>query len=520
MAKGSNESSRPIFPVEEASLGSRSALIAASAARRKPVKKDESPPIFSSSGSALGNVVPGNVSEAATRARTAAAAILDPMPANGGQAPVDDWSFLIRSGMKIDAAAQTSAESLSPVITEPEPPPTERFALRAIMEESPVIDAVPPAPSPVPKAESPPPRGSPSGEAERALGSPAPVKPSRIARVAALPVFGLSASILLTLDWSALGRAGEVWVPNLLLATVAFLFARFAVAIAYRPPRAAKANLPSVSLVLEERDERVAMSIRRSFHLIDYPAEKLQVVASATAARNDLIVFLPHRASLDPQAVRKIVLGFADPRVAAVAGRIEIANGSTNAATRLREAREVLGARIREPSASVLGTVLPGSFYACRREAFSEAGEPAALPAVGRVLYSSEAIAFVSAPDRSTAFFAQEIRNARRRYRSSLTALRHRWNQPIAALRFLVELTLPLAVAALLVSAFVVWPIVGNLLPMALFTFGVALVGLMLAAQILFWKPDLGWLYGVGYAFLYAFVLCWLAPTGAFRRSS
>jgi cellulose synthase/poly-beta-1,6-N-acetylglucosamine synthase-like glycosyltransferase len=203
--------------------------------------------------------------------------------------------------------------------------------------------------------------------------------------------------------------------------------------------------------------------------------------AGLAEARGDIVVCSDGDSRLDGQAVSRLAARFADPEVAAVAGRIVL--GDTRGLLRCWQALEYIFGQtiVKQAQVGAGGSALlgPGPVTAFRRRALLEIGgfsdrtlaedfdaTLAVLAAGGRVAYEPAAVAYTDSPSSWRGLARQRLRWSRG-HLQVFRAWRHRMLTPGAGWAFnwwlpyhalvglgipLVEPALLLAVAALFVA--------------------------------------------------------------------
>ena len=465
----------------------------------------------------------------------------------------------------------------APRVEPPQPPPVPaRRSPRAQAKstnraaESPrPATATPPTIVPQPKT-APRVADAPAVEPESVIGT-------ATARFAAIVIITLCALNIFWLRWENLNY---YWYRPLLnaysIGVAGFILSRFVVALFYRAPRNRHIE-PSVSIIITAFNEEDAIfrTIECCYD-VDYPYRKLEVIAvddgssdatpqemarakarwrslktesfaankgkreamaaGARIATGEILVYVDSDSFLEKDALRKIVQGFADPEVAAVAGHTEVANTSTNALTRMQQVRYYVAFRVMKAAESVFGAVTccPGCFSAYRRSAILEVLEPwlnqrfLGKPATFgddrsltnfllrkyKVIYDSEAVATTIVPDRHRKFLKQQVRWKKSWLRECLIASGFMWKKhPLASIAFYAQTIFPIIAPLIMVRVFFWLPVVEqDVLSMAVYGFGVTLIGLIFSAYYLFYKADGAWLSGVNFTLYYMFVLIWQMP--------
>jgi hyaluronan synthase len=275
-----------------------------------------------------------------------------------------------------------------------------------------------------------------------------------------------------------------------------YIFSRFVLAAIYKPPRDAGLE-PRIAIVVPAFNEgnAVARTID-SCCTIAYPPEKVEVVAVNDGSTDDtweqmnlaaarypgrvtcidlghnqgkraamaagiratdaeMLVFVDSDSMPAPWAVRKLVQGFADPKVGAVCGLTYLRNANANVLTHMQAASYYVSFQLLKAAESVVNAVscASGCFAAYRRSAVMPIldnwehqtllgrpwlhGDDRALTNMvlrrWKVIYDSEAEVWTEAPDRYGKFFKQQLRWQKSFLGESLVLVRHSWrSHPLA----------------------------------------------------------------------------------------
>ncbi|MBD0291260.1 MAG: glycosyltransferase family 2 protein, partial [Thermoleophilia bacterium] len=290
---------------------------------------------------------------------------------------------------------------------------------------------------------------------------------------------------------------------------------------------------PSVAIVVPSYNEGAAVA--RTIHSclgLDYPPEKLEVVVVNDGSTDDtweqmqraaalygpgrvrcvdlgsnqgkraamaegirrteaeILVFVDSDSMPAPEAVRKLVQGFAEPKVGAISGLTYVRNAEANTLTRMQAARYYVSFQLLKAAESVVSAVscCSGCFAAYRREAVLPLlerwehqhflgvectyGDDRALTNMilknrWKAIYDAEAEAWTDAPDGYRKFFKQQLRWKKSWAREGPILAAHLWrSRPIA---FPAALLATLSgIASPVVAVYnVVWqPVVGGLDPL------------------------------------------------------
>lgn len=393
----------------------------------------------------------------------------------------------------------------------------------------------------------------------------------RVTRVAAAV---LTTVICLLFLWHVLLYLdGSRWRMPIALYTVVvstYVLSRFLLGALYRPPSDA-GHEPHVAIVVPAYNEGAAVA--RTIHAclaVDYPAEKVELVvvddgseddtwermeaaaalhppgavtlvdlghnqgkraamaAGIRATEAEVLVFVDSDSVPSPGAVRQIVQGLADERVAAVSGITHVRNAYTNALTAMQMARYFVSFQLLKAAESVVGAVTccSGCFSAYRRSAVMEVldgwehqrflgaecthGDDRALTNQllrrgWRALYDSSAEAWTDAPATYRKFFRQQLRWKKSWFREGLILLTHSWRTHPVAFPFILAGTMAGLLSPLVLLLNLSQPAVTGTLPLV-YLLGLFLVSMAYALYYRAMRDDGLWLYAfVGTYFYIAF---------------
>ncbi|MBO0839968.1 MAG: glycosyltransferase family 2 protein, partial [Sciscionella sp.] len=331
--------------------------------------------------------------------------------------------------------------------------------------------------------------------------------------------------------------AGELadvplWGVYGVLVTV-YIFSRFVLAWFYRPRPAnlAESQLPSVAIVVPAYNEQDAIADTAYACLdVDYPRHLLRVVvvddcskdqtlarlrevaaqrpeltviaqpvnqgkrhAMATglqyAGDAEILIFIDSDSLVEPDAVRRLVRYFADPKVGAVAGHTDVWNRHENLLTRMQAVRYYVAFKVYKSAEALFGcvTCCSGCFSGYRRTAVNAVlgkwltqtflGQPSTygddrsltnyLLPDWRVLYAPDAMAHTNVPDKMKQFLKQQLRWKKSWVRESLRAAKFIWRKnPIMALSYYIGLALPLIAPQVAFRAFIIQPTFVGAMPL------------------------------------------------------
>lgn len=353
-----------------------------------------------------------------------------------------------------------------------------------------------------------------------------------------------------------------------------YLISRFLFAMFYKPPKKQDV-LPSVTIVIPAFNEEdvIEETIVHALE-VSYPGDKIQVIVvndgsrdktlavmkrvgerypdlvivdlgknrgkryalsvGARMSKSDIVVFIDSDSFLDRAAIRNIIDGFANPKVAAICGHCEVANTWTNLLTKMQAVRYFIGFRVLKAAESVFDSVtcLSGPLAAYRRSVIIELmdkwvnqtflGAPATygddrsltnfiLPH-HKILYDFRARCRTVVPDGYMQFFKQQMRWKRSWFRESIRASAFLWRkQPLMSLSFYLGFILPVLGPAIVFRAMIYVPLFQNGTPLN-YIFGILLMSMLMSTAYLFIKRSKIWFYGIPFCFFYMFVLVWQLP--------
>jgi hyaluronan synthase len=178
--------------------------------------------------------------------------------------------------------------------------------------------------------------------------------------------------------------------------------------------------------------------------------KRAAMAAGIRATSAPILVFVDSDSLPAPDGVRKLVQGFADPRVGAISGLTYVRNADTNLLTRMQAARYYVSFQLLKAAESTFGAVAccSGCFAAYRREAVAAVlpawehqrflgvectyGDDRALTNMvlrhrWRAIYDRRAEAWTEVPDRYRKFFRQQLRWKKSWAREGPILLSHIW---------------------------------------------------------------------------------------------
>jgi hyaluronan synthase len=355
-----------------------------------------------------------------------------------------------------------------------------------------------------------------------------------------------------------------------------FILSRFLFSLFYRPaPDPEEPVEPTIAIVMPAFNEQdaVAASIR-SLLVADYPDDKLEIVvvndgstddtlreiqavaehqpavrvidfpenrgkraAMAAGIRStiaEVIAFVDSDSALERDALRRIVRGFANPRVGAIAGHADVQNARETWITRMQAVRYFVAFRVCKAAESIFGAVTccSGCFSAYRRAAIAPVleqwegqrflGRPATygddrsltnfVLRNWKVNYDETARSVTIVPAHFRLFLRQQLRWKRSWTRESLIIGRFIWRKsPLASLWAYLGIVLPLLAPIVAVRAIVWLPAVEGAGAPLIYLIGIYAMALVygLYYGLKHGRYDTLWVFGVMFVFFYIAFLLW-----------
>jgi hyaluronan synthase len=387
----------------------------------------------------------------------------------------------------------------------------------------------------------------------------------------------LAALLMLALAYHGLwfdARGGDVAFMAYGVVVVTYIASRFLLSLLYRSPREAGVE-PHVAIVMPAfNEEGVIAHSLRSLLALDYPHEKLELVAvndgstDETLARMvevareeprvrvidlgencgkraamavgmratdaEILAFVDSDSSLERDALRHLVQGFADPRVGAICGHADVANPDDSWLSRMQVVRYFVAFRVVKAAESLFGcvTCCSGCFSAYRRAAIMPhlarwerqtfLGSPATFgddrALTNRVLrdwkvrYAASAVSHTAVPATLRQFLRQQLRWKRSWTRESLILMRFVWRKhPLAALLAYLGVLISLVAPIVAIRALVWRPLVGHAGVPVIYAAGIYAMALAYGLYYVAGRRryDPRWIYGVAFCFFYLAFLLW-----------
>jgi hyaluronan synthase len=358
---------------------------------------------------------------------------------------------------------------------------------------------------------------------------------------------------------------------------VTYITSRFLLSLPYRPPSAKHglSHEPLVAIVMPAfNEEEVIAHSLRSLLALDYPQDKLELVAvndgstDATLARMtevaaqeprvrvidlgvncgkrvamavgmratdaEILAFVDSDSSVEPDALRRLVQGFADPQVGAICGHADVANPRDSWLSRMQVVRYFVAFQVVKAAESLFScvTCCSGCFSAYRRSAIvphleewehqTFLGSPATFGddraltnrvlRDWKVLYASDAVSHTAVPTTLRQFLKQQIRWKRSWTRESLILMRFVWRKhPVASVQAYAGILISLVAPIVAVRALLWLPLTGATGLPVVYVAGIYLMALAYGLYYVVRRPtyDPIWIYGVVFCFFYLAFLLW-----------
>jgi hyaluronan synthase len=369
-------------------------------------------------------------------------------------------------------------------------------------------------------------------------------------------------------------RHEPVWATYGLVIT-GFIFMRFLLAWLYRPRHAVTGYRPTVAIIVPAYNEPDIAKTLVACLTVDYPKDLIRVVVvddkstdetlrrinavaeeypeltvipapvnqgkrhamatGITAAPDvEVYVFIDSDSQVTPDAVKKLMEYFGDPKVGAVAGHTDVANAGRNVLTRMQAMQYYIAFRIYKSAEALFGSVMccSGCFSAYRRDAVAPVlddwldqtflGQPSTFGDDRsltnfvlhrwRVLYAPDAQAYTNVPEHLKQFLRQQLRWKKswlREIPRAARAVAHK--NPIMVVMFSLSVILPLLAPQVVLRAMVVQPRFIDELPFWYFG-GVAAIALIYGMVYRMNKPAKRWYQGIFFTLFYTIILVLQMP--------
>jgi hyaluronan synthase len=369
----------------------------------------------------------------------------------------------------------------------------------------------------------------------------------------------------------------DPWFGVYSVVVCAFIMSRFLFSLFYRPAPDPPGDAlePTIAVVMPafNEEDAVAASIT-SLLTVDYPLEKLEIVvvndgstdstlseierasagsesvrvisfpqncgkraamaAGIRATSAEIVAFVDSDSSLEHDALRRIVRGYADPKVGAIAGHAEVQNSRESWIARMQAVRYFVAFRVCKAAESIFGAVTccSGCFSTYRREAITPVlelwehqrflGRPATygddrsltnfVLRTWDVRYDELARSRTIVPTTFDVFLRQQLRWKRSWTRESLIVSRFIWRRsPLASVWAYLGIALPLVAPLVAVRAIAWQPLVAGAGAPFVYLIGIYAMALVygLYYGLRHGRYDTLWVFGVLFVFFYLAFLLW-----------
>ena len=369
----------------------------------------------------------------------------------------------------------------------------------------------------------------------------------------------------------------DLWFGIYGMVVTTYILSRFALSMAYTPPEHAGIQ-PRVAVVMPAfNEERAIAASLRSILALEYPADRLQIVAVndgstddtraeiqrvATASdgritvidfqRNrgkraamaagiratdaEIIAFVDSDSQLDADAMTKLVQGFADDRVGAVCGHADVLNVRESWLTKMQAVRYFVAFKVFKGAESVFGAVTccSGCFSAYRRAAImprldwwehqtffgrpSTFGDDRSLTNCvlrsWRVIYNEQAVSRTAVPVQFKQFLKQQTRWKRSWTRESLIVSSFIWRKhPLASMAVYVGMILPLVAPVIAIRTTLWRPLVQGHAAPIIYLVGIYSIALVYSLYFAYRRRSYGTLWIYGIAFVFFYLAFMLWQT-------
>jgi hyaluronan synthase len=369
----------------------------------------------------------------------------------------------------------------------------------------------------------------------------------------------------------------DPWFGVYSVVVCAFIMSRFLFSLFYRPaPDPPGEPLePTIAIVMPAFNEEAAVAGSvLSLLAVDYPQEKLEIVvvddgstdrtleeieraaggspvvrvisfpenrgkraamaAGIRATSAEIVAFVDSDSSLERDALRRIVRGYADSKVGAIAGHAEVENARESWIARMQAVRYFVAFRVCKAAESIFGAVTccSGCFSTYRREAILPVleswehqrflGRPATygddrsltnyVLRTWDVRYDELARSRTIVPTTFQVFLRQQLRWKRSWTRESLIVGRFIWRRsPLASVWAYLGIFLPLVAPLVAIRAIAWQPLVAGAGAPFVYLIGIYAMALVygLYYGLRHGRYDTLWVFGVLFVFFYLAFLLW-----------
>lgn len=355
------------------------------------------------------------------------------------------------------------------------------------------------------------------------------------------------------------------------LAVALYIITRAVFSAFYRIPED-RGHRPSVSVVIAVKNEQdsIAETVRCCFRS-DYPAELMEVLViddgstdetwarlreleaeyarlrlfrfprnlgkrhamalGAQEATGEVLVYVDSDSFVERRGIYNLVQPFADRQVGAVAGHIQVTVNPSWILSKMERVRYFVSHRIIKASESLFESVTccSGAFSAYRRSEVLKVldawlhqkflgtqctfGDDRSLTNFilrhNKVVFHHGAVAWTGAPETWSKFFRQQLRWKKSWTRETYVAAQIMYRKhPVAAFGFYASVLMTLISPLIVLRALILMPLLASASAVP-YVVGLILVYLFFCLVFRYHTESRYWAYGLAFAALYVFVLCW-----------
>jgi hyaluronan synthase len=363
----------------------------------------------------------------------------------------------------------------------------------------------------------------------------------------------------------------DPWFQAYSLGVAAYIFTRAALCMFYKAP-GDNGHMPTVTMAVAVKNEEANIaSTLDSLFQSAYPAHLFEVIVvddgstdktweelkaaqkryprlrafrfgvnkgkrhamalGAQQASGDILIYVDSDTCVEKESVYRLVQPFVDSTIGAVAGHIQVIVQPNWILSKMERVRYFVSHRVIKACESMFGAVTccSGAFSAYRREAVLRVmpqwlnqmflgtratfGDDRSLTNFilrdFRVVFHNDAVSWTYAPETWPKFFRQQLRWKKSWTRETIAAAHIMWRKhPVASFSYYMGVVMTVVSPLIVLRAMFYMPLMAGLSPLPYFG-GIILIYLFFCLYFRYHTGSPDWIYGLGFAFLYIFVLCW-----------
>lgn len=269
----------------------------------------------------------------------------------------------------------------------------------------------------------------------------------------------------------------------------------------------------------------------KTFHFEKNKGKRHAMSLGCKNASGEVFVMVDSDSYLDPEGIYRLVQGFHDPRVGAIAGHTRAIVEPDNVISKMESVRYFVAHKMMKTAESVFGcvTCCPGCFSAYRASAVMPIldswlhqtfmGQPATFGDDRsltnrvlrnyRVIYCDTARCWTYVPNTWAKYFRQQLRWKKSWYRETLNCSKIMWRKhPIPAIFYYIGVLLTFCAPVMVLRNMVIFPLFYSMSCVPYIT-GIALIYLFFCCVYFYFTRGREWAYGMVFAGLYVGVMCW-----------